>query len=175
MLTVLLLCATFVAPMAFADLAEERLRADTLLADGEDKKAFKAYRDLARAGDQDAQYLVSVFYAQGRGTKVDVLESYGWSVVAAEAGLDKLDQHSRERYEAVPEDKRKKAEKKARSLMRKYGQEALQIKAERLAARGSGARQGACTGSRLNCRGATNSTHAPAYDGIAPPVASGGN
>jgi TPR repeat protein len=161
--------------LAVADLAEDRMRADALLADGEEKKALKAYENLGRAGDHDAQYLVSVFYAQGRGTKQDLVEAYGWSVLAAEAGLDKLDRHSAELYAMVDEGKRKKADKKANSLVRKYGKEALEVKAKRLSERGAGRSMGSCTGSRLNCRGATNSTYMPAVGPGAPPQPSGGN
>ncbi len=160
---------------AFADLAEDRARADQLLADGDDKAAFKAYRDLARDGDHDAQYLVSTLYATGRGTRKDLIDAYGWSVVAAEAELDKLAQHSEQLFEAIPENKRGKAERKARSLMNKYGKEALQEKADRLATRGAGRRMGSCTGSRLSCRSGVGVAVSPAGGAGAPPVASGGN
>ena len=171
-LLLMILSLAFQAAPVLADRAEERARADAFLADGDEKKAFRAYRELARDGDKDAQYLVSVFYAQGRGTKEDMVQAYGWSVVAAEADLEKLDQHSAALYAAVPSDRKKKADKKARSLVRKYGQEAQAIKFQRLAARGSGQRQGSCTGSRLTCRGTRSG--APSMESI-PPVGSSGS
>ncbi len=174
-LSLVVLALALSSTVALADLAEDRARADAFLADGDEKKALKAYEDLGRAGDHDAQYLVSVFYAQGRGTKQDFVEAYGWSVLAAEADMEKLDRHSAELYEQVDEGKRKKADKKARSMVRKYGKEALEVKARRLSERGAGRSAGSCTGSRLNCRGATNSTYMPAVGPGAPPQASGGN
>ena len=174
-LSLVILALALSSTVAIADLAEDRARADALLAEGDEKKALKAYENLGRAGDHDAQYLVSVFYAQGRGTKQDFIEAYGWSVLAAEAELDKLDQHSADLYAQIDESKRKKADKKANSMVRKYGKEALEVKAKRLSERGAGRRAGSCTGSRLNCRGATNSTYMPAVGPGAPPQASGGN
>lgn len=175
LILVLATVSALIAIPAFADLAEDRARADQLLAEGEDKKAFKAYRDLARDGDQDSQYLLSTMYAQGRGTKKDIIDAYGWSVVAAEAGLDKLDEHSAKLYASIDESDRTKADKKARSLVNKYGQEALAEKAARLETRGAGRRMGSCTGSRLSCRNATGVSISPAGGAGAPPVASGGN
>lgn len=160
---------------AFADLAEDRARADSLLEAGDEKGAFKAYRDLARDGDHDAQYLVSVMYAQGRGTKADLIDAYGWSVVAAEAGLDKLDVHRDSLYASIDAKEQKKADRKARSLVNKYGQEALQEKADRLATRGAGRRMGSCTGSRLSCRSGQGVAIAPVGGAGAPPTAPGGN
>ncbi len=159
----------------YADLAEDRARADKLLAEGDEKGAFKAFRDLARDGDQDAQYLLSTMYATGTGTSQDLIDAYGWSVVAAEAGLDKLDEHSAQLFQAIPENQQDKAERKARSLVNKYGQDALAEKAERLATRGAGRRSGSCTGSRLSCRDAVGISLSTTQSAGAPPVASGGN
>ena len=159
-----------------SNLQEDREAADALLEAGEEKKAFKAYRTLARDGDHDSQYLLSTMYATGTGTKKDMADAYGWSVLAAQVELDKLQAHSEQLLAAAPD--KKAAEKTARKLMTKYGNEALQEKADRLIARGNGRRNGSCTGSRLSC-GQGSSVGAVGLQTVggagAPPVADGGN
>lgn len=135
---------------AASQLELDRAKADGLLEQGEEKSAFKAYRELARSGDHDSQYVLSTLYAQGVGTRKDLNEAYGWAVLAAESGLDKLQDYSEELLALT--EKPEKARRKARSLLNKYGEEALARRAEQLAVRGAGRRYGSCTGSRLTCR-----------------------
>ena len=150
-MTLLALLAMMLPTAVLADLTEDRAKADALLEAGEERKAFKAYRTLARDGDHHAQFTLAEMYEVGVGTKVDLIDAYAWSVLAAESGVAELGTYSRQVLARV--DDQAKAERVAQKLKNKYGQEALALKAERLAVRGAGRRYGACTGSRVACAG----------------------
>jgi TPR repeat protein len=145
-----LLGAFFTTQVAFAGLEEDRAKADAYLESGDEKKAFKQYRELARDGDYDSQFMVAEMYATGLGTKTDMYDAYGWATLAAESESAEAKAYSEELLTKV-EDK-DKAIRESLKLKNKYGKEALQAKANRYAEHGAtGARAGACTGSRLSC------------------------
>lgn len=166
------LCAI---PAAWADLEEDRAKADAYLEAGNEKKAFKAYRTLARDGDHHAQFTLAEMYETGTGTKQDLIEAYAWSVLAAESKVEALNVYSQQLLVQISD--KEKAQHEARQLLNKYGKEALQAKAERLGdLRGSGQRYGSCTGSRLSCNRRVESVAISPVGGAgAPPVSSGGN
>ena len=171
--------ATVMAQGAMADLEQDRAKADAYLAEEDFKKAFKQYRELAREGDHDSQYMVAEMYATGTGTKKDMYDAYAWSTLAAQSGLDASQTYSDDLLAQI--DNKEKAKKAALKLDSKYGKEALQAKADRYAmtsSRGSGQRAGACTGSRLSCSRRVEAVGVSTVSGggaVAPPQASGGN
>lgn len=169
----LILATTMVAAPAFAGLKEDRAEADAYLKAGDEKKAFKAYRDLARDGDHDSQFTLAEMYATGVGTKTDMIDAYAWSVVAAESGNPDVSAYAEKLLSEV--DNKDKAERAALKLVDKYGKAAQDAKAERLARQGSGQRFGACTGSRLSCNARVEAIKMNGSETGAPPVAEGGN
>ena len=142
----LILTVLFLAYPAFADFDEDLAAADAYLEAEDYKKAFKAFRSLAKKGDHYSQYRVSQLYADGKGVRGDMLDAYAWSVLAAESGGKAEILHSETLLADVEDqaDARKEADK----LLKKYGKMALEEKAARDLARGSGS----CTGSRMGCR-----------------------
>jgi TPR repeat protein len=148
------LLAVLQTPAAIAkELNEYRAEADQYYQDGDFKKARSGYLKLAKIGDHYSQYWISKMYANGEGKKANLPEAYGWSVLAAESGKEELIRNSEEIL--VLNTDQDKAQSKARKLMKKYGKEALDAKAEMIAKRDQGRRAGSCVGSRLTCsRGA---------------------
>lgn len=136
---------------AWADLASDRARADAYLAAKDYKQAFRAYRDLARDGDHDAQFTLAQMYETGQGTRQDLIDAYAWAALAAEVGMPELKLYSKQVLAKIDESRKDKAKKAALKLQNKYGKEALQAKADRLATRGAGRHYGSCTGSRIAC------------------------
>lgn len=162
----LLFFGLVLATPASADIIEDLEKAETYLAEGEDRKAYKAYRSLARAGHFPSQRRLAEFYAQGVGTKPDPVEAYAWSVLAAETGREEFVEYSGQLLAAIPADTQPKAEKTAEKLMKKYGVEAQLERQLRLAEREKNLNQ--CTGSRVSCSRATQSYDADATGVIAP-------
>jgi len=161
---------------AWADLASDREKADAYLAAKDYKQAFRAYRDLARDGDHDAQFTLAQMYETGTGTGQDLIDAYAWAALAAEIGMPELEQYSEQLLARIDDPNKYKAQQAALKLKNKYGKEALQAKADRLATRGSGRHYGSCTGSRIACTNRVESVSIAVAGGAgAPPVASGGN
>lgn len=150
---VLVFAATFTSGVFAKELKEYQVEADQYYAQGNYKKAFKGYFKLAKIGDHYSQYWVANMYANGEGKKTDLKYAYAWSVLAAESGREKLIRNSEELLDRNAD--KKAAQKKAERLMKKYGVQALEEKAELLAKRESGRRFGSCTGSRLSCQNAS--------------------
>lgn len=146
----LMLLAALQAPVALAKGVQEyRTEADQYYLESNFKKAYKIYYKLAKAGDHYSQDRVSFMYANGEWKKVDLTEAYAWSVLAAEGGNEKLVNSSDElllRTEDKPE-----AQERAEKLRKKYGKDALRMKAVRQAQRENQKRSGACTGSHMAC------------------------
>lgn len=173
MLSLLAALLAFAAMPVLAGLAEDRAKADAYLEAGDTKKAFKAYRSLARDGDHDAQFTLAEMYETGVGTRIDLVDAYAWSVLAAESDLEALGLYSEQVLSQIQD--KDKARRAALKLKEKYGKEALAEKAERLAVRGNGQRYGSCTGSRISCSGRVEAIQLNGSETTAPPVASGGN
>lgn len=134
-------------------LKEYQTEADQFYQAGNFKKAYKGYYKLAKIGDHYSQYWVSHMFENGEGKKTSMIDAYAWSMLAAESGREKLVNYSDAMLERV--DNKAAAQKKANKLMKKYGREALDKKAEMLAKRDAGRRSGSCVGSRLTCHNAT--------------------
>lgn len=152
------ICAALFTLLQTADaqartLKEYRTEADQYYQAGNFKKAYKGYFKLAKIGDHYSQYWVSYMFENGEGKKASLEDAYAWSVLAAESGREKLVIKSDALLERV--DNKAVAQKKANKLMKKYGKEALDKKADMLAKRDTGRRSGSCVGSRLTCHHAT--------------------
>lgn len=130
--------------IAHADLNEELVIADGYYQNQDYGKAFKRYKSLAKIGDSFSQYQLSLMYLNGQGTKVKENEAYGWSLLAAQTGDEKMISFSTDLLSTI--DNKTKAESVANKLMNKYGREALAERSLRLASR-----KHICTGSRLGC------------------------
>ena len=151
---------TFVSLMLFfalqapvvmaATWKEDQAEADQYYETEEYQKAFKMYFKLAKMGVSHSQDRVSTMYASGDGTKLNLTEAYGWSVLAAQRGAGDMANKRDGLLEQVND--RKKAEKKANKLMSKYGREALKKKADSKAKLKQNTKSGGCTGSKLGCR-----------------------
>lgn len=125
---------------AMSDYSQQKQEADTYYENGNFSSAFKKYKDLARKGDRYSQYRLSYMYLMGEGQKENVIESLAWSVLAAQDKQDEKVAYMKTVAEMVPQDQRKKANKKISYYMRKWGDES-----------GSDSRRSdnECTGSRL--------------------------
>lgn len=130
-------------------LQEFRGEADQYYQAHDYKKAYKTYFKLAKIGDHYSQGRIATMYANGEGKKSDIAEAYAWAVLAAEGG-DEAAVARRDELLAQASDKTK-AQKEAEKLKKKYGQAALEKKAEKREAMRANHEMGGCTGSRLGC------------------------
>lgn len=116
---VLVFAATQTSVVIAKELKEYRAKADQYYAAGDFRKAYKGYLKIAKIGDQYSQYWASHMYANGEGRKVDLEDAYAWSVLAAEAGAEKLLRHSADLLDQ--NDDKDGARKAAKKLKNKYG------------------------------------------------------
>jgi predicted Zn-dependent protease len=143
----MLLAALALPAGAHAKMTQEHIaEANAYYQQGEFRKAYKIYYDLAKAGDYFSQHQVSKMLARGEGTDSDLTLAYAWSVLAAEGGQREVERHRDELLQRI-EDK-ETARDKAAELKKKYSQEAVQAKSQRRGRRG---KSGMCTGSHLPC------------------------
>jgi len=103
---------------ARADLAEEIINA-------KDVRRFKSVanwvRDGAMAGHDRCAHIMSFVYEQGLGTPIDPVESMAWRLISLNVS-DELDPKVfREDYDALTEEEREQAERRARELSGKRG------------------------------------------------------
>lgn len=151
-ITSVLLIFVLQSPTVFAGkLQDYRGEADQYYTEQDFRKAYKIYYKLAKIGDHYAQDKLANIYANGDGKKVDIEEAYAWSVLAAEGGDEMLVKRSEELFELSAD--KSDAEEKATKLKQKYGQVALQEKANKKAAQDAKNQMRGCTGSRLGCSG----------------------
>ena len=146
----LLLFACVVVIAHAADPAYERAQqqADEFYQEGDYRKAYRKYLDLAKVGDSFAQYRVSYMNLYGQGRSKDVVEAFAWSTLAAQNKHPELVEYRDTLWEALDEDIQEDAETKADKYMNRYGNIALAEKAREKARR----RLSSCTGSRLSTR-----------------------
>jgi hypothetical protein len=109
---------------ALADYNQQRDVAGRYYDAGDFKNAHKVYRELARKGDSFSQYRMSWMYLMGEGQKQDLVESVAWSVLAAQDRQQEKVAYMKTVAEMVPQDQRKKANKKISYYVRKWGNEA---------------------------------------------------
>ncbi|MDX1557118.1 MAG: hypothetical protein R3212_13900 [Xanthomonadales bacterium] len=155
-ISTLLLCGVtalvaFSAPLqAEVDRGYTRAQelADEYYQEGDYRKAYRKYRDLAKVGDSFAQYRLSTMNLYGRGVSKDPVEAFAWSVLAAQNKHPDLVQYRDLLLQALPANDRDDAEEKAEKYMDRYGNLALAEKARRSARR----QLSSCTGSRLSTR-----------------------
>jgi TPR repeat protein len=132
----LALCCVLAAAVPLASpAAEEPDQATALYDQGEFKKAYKKYLKSARRGDPLARYRVSYMSVMGLGTKRDPVDSMIWAVLAEEVGPPSLSKYRQEISKLVPVEDRKKAQRQADRLRRRFSEQA--------------SAGGDCTGSRL--------------------------
>lgn len=117
------LAAVTLAPCALADYSQKRDVAARYYDAGDFKNAHKVYKELARQGDSFSQYRMSWMYLMGEGLKQDVIESVAWSVLAAQDRQQEKVAYMQTVAEMVPQDQRKKANKKISYYVRKWGNE----------------------------------------------------
>ena len=132
------------------ELAEYQAEAAQYYEAGDYKKAYKSYYKLAKIGDHKSQYQVAHMNAHGEGRKVNFVDAYGWSAVAAESGNSKAISKSEQMLEHNSD--KVAAQKRADKLMKKYGKKAQKKRAEMIARQDAGRRSGSCVGSRLTCQ-----------------------
>ena len=119
---------------ARADLAEEIINA-------KDVRRFKSVanwvRDGAMAGHDRCAHIMSFVYEQGLGTPIDPVESMAWRLISLNVS-DELDPKVfREDYDALTEEEREQAERRARELSGKrkyaspYARDPAELAAER--------------------------------------------
>jgi TPR repeat protein len=130
-LTCFVLFIALQAPVVMAATwQEDQAKADQFYDTEEYKKAFKMYFKLAKMGVSHSQDRVSTMYASGDGTKLNLTEAYGWSVLAAQRGASEMANKRDGLLDQV--DDKKKADSKAKLKANTKG--------------------GGCTGSKLGCR-----------------------
>lgn len=116
--------ATAAFPLAaLADYSQKRDVAERYYDAGDFKNAHKIYKELARKGDSFSQYRMSWMYLMGEGQKQDIIESVAWSVLAAQDRQQEKVAYMKTVAEMVPQDERKKANKKISYYVRKWGNE----------------------------------------------------
>ena len=149
-ITLLISALTVLAMPLAADYSKQKMEADQLYQNGDFAKAYKKYRTLAREGDSFSQHRLSWMFLMGEGQKEDVIESLAWSVLAAQDRQAEKVAYMQTIAGMVPQQERKKANKKINYFMRKWGK-----------GKESGSRRGEseCTGSRL-CNHKTKSSNA---------------
>ena len=148
----ILLFAASLVPVAMAsELQENQVKADLYYEKGNFSKAYKAYLKLAKKGDHYSQDRISYLFANGKGKSADINQAYAWSVLAAESGDEQMISNSDALLQRA--DNPAKAQSSADKLNKKYGKEALDLKADKLARREKERNSGRCTGTRLRCRG----------------------
>lgn len=125
---------------------EQRGEAASLYNGGEFKAAYKQYLQLAKDGDTFSQYRVSYMKLMGLGTKKKASEAMAWAVLASKSGDADLIKYRSAVAKQVPVKKRKEAERKATTYLRRWG-----LEDDNSAAVGASGTD--CTGSRLmrNC------------------------
>ena len=148
---VLLIAASYVPAVMANDLQEGQLKADQYYQQGDFNKAYKSYLKLAKKGDHYSQDRISHIFANGKGKSADINQAYAWSVLAAESGDEQMISNSDALLQRA--DNPAKAQSSADKLKKKYGKEALDLKADKLARREKERNSGRCTGTRLRCRG----------------------
>ena len=150
---------------------EDQARADRHFQQEEWVPAYRAYRDLARKGDNFSQYRLAWLHLTGNGTGQDLVEAYGWARLAAQNDNEQLVEFRDKVYAAVPESERGEADEKAAYYMERYGNLALAQQSRAKVKR----RLRSCTGSRLgsSCEQVYVASM-PNYIGIAPGGANGG-
>ena len=135
------------ANVALAEtVAEVRAEAEQYDQQGDFKHAYKDYLKLAKMGDHRSQNRIAEMYANGEGKKTDLVEAYAWSALAAEGGDEAYVEYSDTLLARIKDPA--KAEKKAAKLIKKYGLETQQRKAEQSANRDPNR----CIGSLLGCK-----------------------
>lgn len=120
-----LLCAITITPVLAkqSTVAERKDEAASLYDSREYSAAYKQYVKLAKEGDTFAQYRASFMRLKGIGTKENAAEAMAWAVVAAKSGDADLVSYRNAVTGLVPVKKRKSAERKANSYLRKWGPE----------------------------------------------------
>ncbi|MGK2924888.1 MAG: hypothetical protein ACSLE2_04650 [Lysobacterales bacterium] len=122
--TLLVLCCALAAAPAMANSSAGGPdgQAAALYERGDYKAAYKQYLKLAKDGDTFSQYRLSYMSLKGLGTQADVVESMAWAVLAAEGEHATLDDYQSAVAAMVPDDQRKKAQRKADTFVRRWGQ-----------------------------------------------------
>lgn len=110
--------------------------------------AYRYYRLLAETGDKYSQYRLAYMYEQGQGVEKNILQSYAWSKLAAEAGQGPLIDYHQHIRDSLTEVQLSAAKSLATDHLLKYGLYAQAYNA-RLAIRKE---QFKCTGSRVGSR-----------------------
>ena len=123
-------------------------RADAYYAEGDYRKAYRQYRELAKIGDSFSQYRVSTMNLYGKGRSKDVEEAFAWAVLASQNQHPELVRYRDLLWQALTEEQREDAGEQAEKLINRYGNLALAEKARQKARR----RLSSCTGSRLSTR-----------------------
>ena len=148
---VLLIAASFAPAVMANDLQKGQAKADRYYQQGNFSKAYKSYLKMAKKGDHYSQDQISHIFANGKGKSTDINQAYAWSVLAAESGDEQMISNSDALLQRA--DNPAKAQSSAEKLKKKYGTEALKLKAYKLARREEERNSGSCTGTHLQCRG----------------------
>jgi len=119
--SLLLLAPLSVVAAASSENAGALQSAAAVYQSGDYDKAYRQYLKLAKDGEQFAQYRVSYMNLTGLGTRSDIVDSLAWAVLAAEGENASLEAYKSAVAALVPSDKRKKAQRTASNLMRRYG------------------------------------------------------
>jgi len=131
------------------DVQYSRTMAQKYYLQGDYKKAYRRYFKLAKSGDSQSQHKVSLMIANGEGTKTNLEEAYAWSTLAVEGGHEGAISTRHDLLQQIED--QEEAERKATKLKKKYGQQALREKADKIAKHRSRGKSHNCTGSRLGC------------------------
>lgn len=125
-----------------------QLRADAHYNEKRYEKAFNLYLELASYNDKFSQYRVAFMYANGHGTKKDMIEAYAWSYVASETHKkDIVNYHVAVRDRLSPIEL-EQAKSMATQYRADYGTFAVANKARRLVRK----EKSNCVGSRIGSR-----------------------
>ena len=88
-------------------------------------------------------------FARGEGTRIDLVDAYAWSMLAAQGGDETALKQCDDLLSQIGD--KSKAEKKAAKLNKKYSDRALKEQADKRERMKRSHEMGGCTGARLGC------------------------
>ncbi|MDX1557117.1 MAG: hypothetical protein R3212_13895, partial [Xanthomonadales bacterium] len=105
-IAIVLLAAATLAAAVDPGYQQAQQRADAYYQEGEFRKAYRKYRELAKIGDSFSQYRVSTMNLYGKGRSKDVDEAFAWAVLAAQNQHPELLRYRDLLWQALDEDQR---------------------------------------------------------------------
>lgn len=123
-------------------------RADLAYAQGQDRRAWRLYQQLADIGDKFAHFRIASMYEDGRHVDRDLVQAHSWAALAAETGREEFRQYQAALRSRLDSNQLAESAQLSADLVAEYGifkqaVTALELMRERVSS---------CTGSRVGSR-----------------------